>query len=150
MDELIQAFLARRFVCGRCWAALSLNDVAEAPCLLPAVDEKRRDCVVQVTSPSGRAVFKFDFTGAGAQSYVDVLVCREPEPANLPLSDGTVTCYRNDTFIWWVSIHSTPSAETAASTTTSFHGARTIEHAASSLEEASVCCIPEAAAHSVC
>ncbi len=45
-------------------------------------------------------MFKLDFMEAGAHSYVDVLVCREPEPANLPLSDGTVTCYRNHTFIW--------------------------------------------------
>ena len=59
------------------------------------------DVALQVTSPSGRAVFKVDLTAAGAHSFVDVLVCREPEPANLPLSDGTVTCYRNDTFIWW-------------------------------------------------
>jgi len=55
---------------------------------------------MQVDSPSGKAVFKLDFTAAGNHSFVDVLVCREPEPANLPLSDGTVTCYRNDTFIW--------------------------------------------------
>ena len=64
---------------------------------------KLYDVVLQVTSPSGRAVFKVDFTAAGAHSFVDVLVCREPEPANLPLSDGTVTCYRNGTFIWWAS-----------------------------------------------
>ena len=64
--------------------------------------------MMQVTSPSGRAVFKLDFMAAGAQSYVDVLVCREPEPANLPLSDGTVTCYRNDTFIWWAPVHIIP------------------------------------------
>ena len=55
----------------------------------------------QVTSPSGRAIFKLDmFQTAGAHSFVDVLVCREPEPNNLPLSDGTITCYRNTTFIW--------------------------------------------------
>ena len=55
----------------------------------------------QVTSPSGRAIFKLDmFHTAGAHSFVDVLVCREPEPDNLPLSDGTITCYRNTTFIW--------------------------------------------------
>ena len=70
--------------------------------------QKRCHDVMQVTSPSGRAVFKLDFMAAGAQSYVDVLVCREPEPANLPLSDGTVTCYRNDTFIWWVPNYITP------------------------------------------
>jgi len=55
---------------------------------------------MQVNSPSGKAVFKLDFTAAGNHSFVDVLVCRQPEPANLSLSDGTVTCYRNDTFIW--------------------------------------------------
>ena len=63
----------------------------------------QRMCLLasQVTSPSGRAIFKLDmFKTAGAHSFVDVLVCREPEPNNLPLSDGTITCYRNTTFIW--------------------------------------------------
>ena len=56
---------------------------------------------LQVTSPSGKAIFKLDmFQTAGAHSFVDVIVCRAPEPNNLPLSDGTVTCYRNATFIW--------------------------------------------------
>ena len=64
-------------------------------------DDEEHNGAMQVTSPSGKAIFKFDFTAAGNKSYVDVLVCREPEPGNLPLSDGTVTCYRNDTFIWW-------------------------------------------------
>ncbi|CAK0735256.1 hypothetical protein CVIRNUC_000551 [Coccomyxa viridis] len=62
-----------------------------------------------VTSPSGRAIFKLDmFKTAGAHSFVDVLVCREPEPNNLPLSDGTITCYRNTTFIWTIAPDRSP------------------------------------------
>ena len=56
---------------------------------------------VQISSPSGRAVFQV--TAAFQQAtdlFVDVAVCLTGDPG-VPLGDGTVTAYRNDSFIWW-------------------------------------------------
>lgn len=54
----------------------------------------------QIASPSGRAVFQVT---AGLQQdtdmYADVAVCLTPEPG-VPVGDGTVTAYRNQSFIW--------------------------------------------------
>lgn len=58
--------------------------------------------MLQISSPSGKAVFKFtNKEGSTSEEEVDVVVCRFPEPDNLPLADGTVTAYRSGTFIWY-------------------------------------------------
>ena len=51
-----------------------------------------------IQSPSGKAVFQIqnkapDSAGNGV-FYVDLVVCRFPEPGDLKIPDGTVTAYR--------------------------------------------------------
>lgn len=55
---------------------------------------------VQIASPSGRAVFEVTAGNKQAtESLVDVAVCLTPEPG-VPIGDGTVTAYRNGSFVW--------------------------------------------------
>ncbi len=55
---------------------------------------------LQISSPSGRAVFQVT---AGLEQetdlYADVAVCLTPD-LDMPVGDGTVTAYRNESFIW--------------------------------------------------
>ena len=52
-----------------------------------------------IASPSGKAVFQIQNKPQGNNSidYVDLVVCRFPEPDNLQIPDGTVTAYRSAT-----------------------------------------------------
>lgn len=49
-----------------------------------------------IQSPSGKAVFQIRNKAHTGNStlYVDLVVCRFPEPGNLKIPDGTVTAYR--------------------------------------------------------
>lgn len=49
-----------------------------------------------IQSPSGKAVFQIQNPPQGTNSidYVDLVVCRFPEPGGLRIPDGTVTAYR--------------------------------------------------------
>jgi hypothetical protein len=65
---------------------------------------------VQIFSPSGKAIFKLtNMVGNPLPDYVDLVICRFPEPHNLNIPDGTVTAYRNSIFIWFAfAISNTP------------------------------------------
>lgn len=62
---------------------------------------------MQIQSPSGRAVFRFNATSSSA-AVLDVVTCFVPQSDTIQIGSGATTAYRNGTFTWTLTPYDDP------------------------------------------
>ena len=65
---------------------------------------------MQIQSPSGRAVFRFEPGAASTAAVLDVVTCFVPQSfvSTVQTGSGATTAYRNGTFTWTLTPYNDP------------------------------------------